>query len=151
MNEIQKQKLRRFLRLLLIATIAFIWTNSILDKEQSASLSFGLTAWLRSIGIPVDEHFVRKLAHFCEFGLLGCELTTLFWLRGGLRFQSLCNSAFAALLTATTDETIQIFSGRGSQLTDVLLDFSGALTGILCMSLLISLIEKRIQKKNADL
>ena len=110
-------------------------------KEDSASLSRTVTAWLNGIGIPVTEHFVRKSAHFCEFGLLGCELMLLFWLRSGVRFQNLCNAAFAALLAAVTDETIQIFSGRGSQVQDVVLDFSGALTGILLVSLL--MIEKR--------
>lgn len=111
-------------------------------KEGSASLSQGITAWLNSIGIPVTHYFVRKAAHFCEFGLLGCELMLLLGLGSGVRLQSLSNAAFAALLTAVTDETIQIFSERGSQVQDVVLDFSGALTGILFVSLLI-LIQKR--------
>ena len=139
----QKARLRLLLRLVLIATLCFIWSNSLVGKEGSASLSRTVTAWLNGIGIPVTEHFVRKAAHFCEFGLLGCELMLLFWLRSGVRLQNLCNAAFAALLSAVTDETIQIFSGRGSQVQDVVLDFSGALTGILLMSFIIQLIEKR--------
>ena len=143
MTENQKARLRLLLRLVLIATLCFIWSNSMVGKEGSASLSRTVTAWLNGIGIPVTEHFVRKAAHFCEFGLLGCELMLLFWLRSGVRFQNLCNAAFAALLSAVTDETIQIFSGRGSQVQDVVLDFSGALTGILLVSFIIQLIEKR--------
>ena len=143
MTENQKARLRLLLRLVLIATLCFIWSNSMVGKEGSASLSRTVTAWLNGIGIPVTEHFVRKAAHFCEFGLLGCELMLLFWLRSGVHFQNLCNAAFAALLSAVTDETIQIFSGRGSQVQDVVLDFSGALTGILLMSFIIQLIEKR--------
>ena len=143
MTENQKARLRLLLRLVLIATLCFIWSNSMVGKEGSASLSRTVTAWLNGIGIPVTEHFVRKSAHFCEFGLLGCELILLFWLRSGVHFQNLCNAAFAALLSAVTDETIQIFSGRGSQVQDVVLDFSGALTGILLMSFIIQLIEKR--------
>ena len=139
----QKARLRLLLRLVLIATLCFIWSNSLVGKEGSASLSRTVTAWLNGIGIPVTEHYVRKSAHFCEFGLLGCELMLLFWLRSGVHFQNLCNAAFAALLSAVTDETIQIFSGRGSQVQDVVLDFSGALTGILLVTLIISLIEKR--------
>ena len=141
MAENQKARLRLLLRLMLIATLCFIWSNSLVGKESSASLSRTVTAWLNGIGIPVTEHFVRKSAHFCEFGLLGCELMLLFWLRSGVRFQNLCNAAFAALLSAVTDETIQSFSGRGSQVLDVVLDFSGALTDILLVSLL--MIEKR--------
>ena len=136
MTENQKARLRLLLRLVLIATLCFIWSNSMVGKEGSASLSRTVTAWLNGIGIPVTEHFVRKSAHFCEFGLLGCELMLLFWLRSGVHFQNLCNAAFAALLSAVTDETIQIFSGRGSQVQDVVLDFSGALTGILLVSLI---------------
>ena len=136
MTENQKARLRLLLRLVLIATLCFIWSNSMVGKEDSASLSRTVTAWLNGIGIPVTEHFVRKSAHFCEFGLLGCELMLLFWLRSGVHFQNLCNAAFAALLSAVTDETIQIFSGRGSQVQDVVLDFSGALTGILLVSLI---------------
>ena len=133
----KKRKLRLFLRLLLIATLCFIWGNSLLSRDDSAALSQGFTAWLRSIGVPVTEHFVRKLAHFCEFGLLGVELALLFWLRSGLGLREICISAVLALAAAVTDETIQIFTSRGSQLTDVLLDFAGAVTGILLCALLV--------------
>jgi len=143
MTDRKKERLRRLLRIALVVTLCLIWGNSLLGREDSAALSGGLTAWFRSIGLPVSDHFVRKSAHFCEFGLLGCELTLLFWLRGGMGLQSGCNCAFAALLAAVTDETIQIFSGRGSQVQDVVLDFGGALTGILLMSLALRRIGKR--------
>ena len=143
MTEKRKAQLRLFLTLLLIATVCFIWSNSMVSREGSASLSRRITAWLNGIGIPVTHYFVRKAAHFCEFGLLGCELMLLFGLGSGVSLQRLSNAAFAALLTAVTDETIQIFSGRGSQVQDVVLDFSGALTGILFISLALKLIQKR--------
>ena len=143
MTEKRKAQLRLLLTLLLIATVCFIWSNSMVSREGSASLSRRITAWLNGIGIPVTHYFVRKAAHFCEFGLLGCELMLLFGLGSGVSLQSLSNAAFAALITAVTDETIQIFSGRGSQVQDVVLDFSGALTGILFISLALKLIQKR--------
>ena len=143
MTEEKKARLRRLLRIAIVVTLCLIWGNSLLGKEDSAALSGGLTAWLRSIGIPVTDHFVRKSAHFCEFGLLGCELTLLFWLRSGISLQNGCNAAFAALLAAVTDETIQSFTGRGSAVRDVVLDFSGAVTGVLLLSLLLRQIGKR--------
>lgn len=144
MSDARKKQLQLFLRMMLIVTLCFIWGNSLLSRSESAAISQGLTAWLRSIGIPVTDHFVRKLAHFFEFGLLGCELTLLFWLRYGLRLRELCLSALAAFLAASIDETIQIFSSRGAQIKDVLLDFTGALTGILFTALLIwTVFEKR--------
>jgi len=139
----KKVRLRRVLRIALVVTLCLIWGNSLLGREDSAALSGGLTDWLRSIGLPVSDHFVRKSAHFCEFCLLGCELTLLFWLRSGVSLQNGCNCAFAALLTAVTDESIQLFSGRGSQVQDVVLDFGGALTGILLMSLALKQIGRR--------
>ena len=144
MSDARKKQLQLFLRMMLIVTLCFIWGNSLLSRSESAAISQGLTAWLRSIGIPVTDHFVRKLAHFCEFGLLGCELTLLFWLKSRLRLRELCLSALAAFLAASIDETIQIFSSRGAQIKDVLLDFTGALTGILFTALLIwTVFEKR--------
>ena len=143
MTQKRKSQVRLFLLLMLIVTLCFIWGNSMVGKEDSASLSQGITAWLNGIGIPVTHYFVRKAAHFCEFGLLGCELMLLLGLGSGASPQSISNAAFAALLSAVADETIQIFSGRGSQVQDVVLDFSGALTGILFVSLALKLIRKR--------
>ena len=37
---------------------------------------------------------------------------------------------FGCLLTASTDETIQVFTGRGNSVYDVMLDFSGSLTAM---------------------
>ena len=147
MGERTTARLRLGLRLLLIATLALIWGNSLLPGEESGHLSRQIYLWLLEAGIPVpSEHFLRKAAHFCEFGLVGLEYALLFWLRGGLRFQSLCNAAFASLLTATTDETIQLFSeNRGSQLTDVLLDFAGSLAGIALCALLLRIAKKRLR------
>ena len=144
MSAARKKQLQIFLRLALAVTLCFIWGNSLLSRDESAAMSLRLTLWLQSIGIPVTDHFVRKLAHFFEFGLLGCELTLLFWLRYGLRLRELCLSALAAFLAASIDETIQIFSSRGAQIKDVLLDFTGALTGILFTALLIwKVLDKR--------
>ncbi len=144
MSAARKTQLQRFLRLVLVVTLCFIWGNSLLSRDESAAISLRFTLWLQSIGLPVTDHFVRKLAHFCEFGLLGCELTLLFWLKYGLRLRELCLSALAAFLAAAIDETIQIFASRGAQIKDVLLDFTGALTGILFTALLIwTVFDKR--------
>ena len=45
------------------------------------------------------------------------------------------------LLTALTDETIQLFvPGRSSQVTDVWIDFSGVMTGLIVGLILLGLI-----------
>ena len=143
MSSARKEQLRLFLRLLLIVTLCFIWGNSLLSRAESAALSGRLAAWLRSIGIPVGEHFLRKLAHFTEFGILGCEITLLLRLRGLKGLQNLFCSALAALFAAAADETIQVFTGRSGQLSDVLLDFGGAMMGIVLCSLILYCTEKK--------
>jgi len=143
MNEKTKARLRTALRVLLIATVCFIWGNSLLSRADSAALSGRVAAWLRSIGIPLkDDGLLRKLAHFAEFGVLGCELTMLLRLRGLKGLQNFSYSALAAFFIAAADETIQIFSGRGAQLSDVLLDFTGAVTGIVVLNLLMQKVLK---------
>lgn len=91
----------------------------------------------------VTDHLVRKLAHFVEFGALGCELALLTVLRKRVRLQPVINCLFIGLAVAVIDETIQIISNRGSQVSDVLLDFSdvlldfsGAVTGIVFVLLI---------------
>lgn len=147
MDARRRTRLTWLLGALLVMTLCFIWGNSLLGREASAGLSRKVYLWLRSIGVSIrSELFLRKLAHFCEFGAVGAELSLLLLIRGGRGFQGICNSAFAALLIAVTDEALQLVSQRGSSVADVLLDFAGALTGILAATLITRLLPHN--KKN---
>ena len=83
--------------------------------------------------------FVRKAAHFTEFGLLGWLTTILAKLgelalnRRQVLWQTVGASAGFCLLTAIADETYQIFTNRGASPVDVCIDFCGALCGILLL------------------
>ncbi len=118
---------------LIVLTVCFIFSNSMESIPDSRQRSEGLLRWLKPllgffIGADnVTNHLIRKLAHFVEFFALGAELCVLCLLRR----KPLLLAAFAGLLTALTDETIQIFYDRGSQVQDVWLDFSAVLTAIL--------------------
>jgi len=143
------KKRRLALLIAIILTLAFIWGNSLLNREQSSDES----AWVLQLVTPilelfigkgsVTEHLVRKLAHFTEFSLLGFEL--FFWFSAvrekgkEILLLAMAHGLFAAL----TDETIQLFSARGSQVQDVWLDFAGATTGASFALLIISLVRKR--------
>ena len=147
MSEKKRKVLSAVLICLCIATVVFIWGNSMLDREESSNVSGSvldaLEPIIRFLGINSDgDRWLRKLAHFTEFGALGAELLFLAAAKGRLSLQAASNCAFAALLVALTDETIQLASGRGSQVPDVLLDFAGALTGILIAWLICRLIRK---------
>ena len=56
------------------------------------------------------------------------------------RLGGVVNCLFFLLLAALTDETIQIFTGRGPQVQDVWLDFAGGAAGLLVMLALVQLL-----------
>ena len=147
MSEKKRRVLSAVLICLCTATVAFIWGNSMLGSKASSNVSNSVLGALdpiiRRFGIvSKDDLWLRKLAHFTEFAALGAELLFLAAVKGKSGFQTASNCAFASLLDALTDETIQLASGRNSQVLDVLLDFSGALTGILIAWLICRLIKK---------
>ena len=142
------------LGLLVLWTRAFIWGNSLLPRTESQEISRGLLAELcaalEHVGLHIDpqnDHWLRKLAHFGEFGLLGAELGLLLCLNRRQSVQGFVNCAFAGLAVAVTDEALQLISNRGSQVQDVLLDFAGFVTVLLVWALLWSAVEKiRLRK-----
>lgn len=115
---------------LILLTLAFIFSRSLRDIPDSKEESRQVMSFL----LPVLEFFfgagnvtvnlVRKLAHLVEFGVLGFEVGLL-----TARFRT--EPFLFCLVAALTDETIQIFTGRGPQIQDVWLDFAGAVAGIL--------------------
>lgn len=140
-NTRTREKIRAFLTTVYIVYTLFIFSNSLQNAAESSGRSLAVLDMIdRIIGSGIlTEHMVRKAAHFCEFALLGV-LGIGTWRMYGF---GVIHAAFAGLLTAVTDETLQIFSaGRSSQLTDVWIDFSGCLTGILLMSVLIKAFNK---------
>ena len=130
------------LGLLLLATVAFIWGNSLPSIPESKVVSLEVVETVKPVLEPivgqgnVTDHLVRKLAHFAEFSALGCELMLLAVLRKRRGMQPILNCLFVGLGVALMDETIQIFSRRGSQVQDVWLDFAGVAAGVLLVALL---------------
>ena len=137
-----------------LATLVFIWGNSLASVEESKETS---TEVLEDVKPALEtvvgegkatDHLVRKLAHFTEFSALGIELALLLILLKRVRLQCIINCAFIGFAAAVTDETIQIFTGRGSQVQDVWLDFLGFCIGIILslsiMKLAIIINAKRI-------
>ena len=132
--------------LALAGCIWFIFSNSMAVADVS-SVSSGrvlqlLQAVLRRLGMPglaqrLTMHLVRKLAHFCEYLLEGFLLMLCMRVYSRHPLRHITVPMLAGVLTALTDETIQLFSeGRSSQVTDVWLDSAGVLAGILAALLL---------------
>ena len=153
MKTLVRKRWNIILGLLVLLTLAFIWGNSLLPRTESQEISRGLLvelcAALEHVGLHIDpenDHWLRKLAHFGEFGLLGAELCALLLLNRRPRPQGFVNCAFAGLAVAVTDEALQLISNRGSQVQDVLLDFAGFLTGLLLCGMICGVSERNRPK-----
>lgn len=106
-------------------------------------MSGSLKAWLEQLlHTEISEFLLRKAAHFSEYGLLGVEFSLLLGLqhdKNGKNLQcgrNLLDFPLIGMLCAVTDETIQIFSGRGSLVSDVWIDTAGFSTGFFLTVLL---------------
>lgn len=150
----RERTLNIVLIVLIVATIVFIWSNSLQSVPESQAKSLGVLAQIKPflgtfVGQDnVTDTLVRKLAHFIEYGALGCVLALLLVLHKRVRRQAIINCTFAAMTVALTDETIQIFSGRGSQVQDVWLDFVGSCMGILFELIITGLIKVVFHRKD---
>lgn len=133
---------------LLWGMAALIWTIvifsfSLQPANQSANLSGGiltrLLEWLRQwtgLMVPLDtvHNLFRKLAHFCEFFLLGVFAGNFFSSVGKPRIRALGYGGVIAFL----DESLQFFTGAGRAMrfSDMLLDTFGVLAAILFLRIL---------------
>ena len=144
----------------LIACIAFIFSNSMAVATVSSSSSGRVLAWmriiLRHLGHPgladrLTMHIVRKLAHFCEYTLEGFLLMLCMRVYSRHPLRHITVPMLGGVLTALTDETIQLFSeGRSSQVTDVWLDSAGVLAGILTALVLMALCRLLFNHRNKE-
>lgn len=134
----------------LIGCIVFIFSNSMQVAQVSEGASgrvLGmLQGILRHLGMPgaadrLTMHIVRKLAHFCEYMLEGFLLMLCLRVYTRHFFKHVSWPILGGLLTALTDETIQLHvPGRSGQVTDVWIDFSGVMTGLFVGLVLLGLV-----------
>ena len=144
--------------------LLFIWINSLLPAEISASLSRVVRLFLNGLfqdGSAVGEDetvgavrqqvvFIRKAAHMLEFAALGICLR---WVGGMVwrkNWKAYVLPAVGGFLTGCVDETIQCFvPGRASAFLDVGIDTAGVLLGVVFLSaanFLIHLEENKHEK-----
>ena len=135
----KRYKFRTYLVLTLL-WLAMVLLQACLPGEASYAESNGVLA-LAHVVFPWLTHAVlRRAAHLIEYFLLGFFMTGTFC---HARKFTLFKPMFFCLLTALCDETVKIFiAGRVAQISDIWLDFAGAMAGILLMWL-ISAIKRR--------
>ena len=135
-------------------TLAFIWGNSFLPREESTEISDETMGIMQSVlnfifgtgGITLSEGFVRKLAHFSEFFALGVEFSLLVISLNKETYKSNLTLLPIGLIVATIDESIQLLSDRSADVLDVLLDFCGYLTAV-AVFLIIFAVRRKIKNK----
>ena len=122
---------------LFMVILIFIWGNSSKNFTYSHQVSQLVTERINKIleslvgSGHITDSIVRKLAHVAEYAVLGGVMISFLATKKRRGLQSVLNCLFIGLSVAVVDETIQIFSNRGSSVLDVLLDFAGVCIGAL--------------------
>ena len=146
---IMKVNSRKFNLTIVICILGFILINSMFDGAISVWISslpkrfvqlfipYGTFKWLDRFLIL----YIRKFAHFFEYLIFSLLVTKLYFYKKRT-LQRLVNTAFIWFSIGFLDETIQLFSGRKSKISDVWIDLFGA-----CVGFLIYMAFKKIKER----
>lgn len=149
-----KSFVRIILVILTLSVMVFIFQMSAMNADDSSKLStsLGYTVgkWLVNNFDELSlekqeefaksiEHYLRKFAHFSEYAALGFLFLMDFAEFTGLkRMKRFLAALLSGFLYAVTDELHQLLvSGRSGQISDVVLDTGGVMTGCVIASLCI--------------
>ena len=138
-------KLKVLFSALTVVVISFIWLHSVMPGDMSENESGFVSQIIKAVfHISEDadiEFAVRKTAHFTEYAVLGVLLVIDAILWTGRRFSPYC--VIVGLLVPLIDETIQLFStGRSGMVSDVWIDFSGFIIGMMICGLIAGKVRK---------
>lgn len=134
--------------ILVILTMSYIFSNSFQSSEVSNGRSGTIVEFISSIinnKIPKEtlNIIIRKLAHGTEFAILGIFLGLLTReISKKLGHVMISFPLLVSLCTAVADEFIQSFNNRSESINDILIDFGGAIYGLLFISLILFLTKK---------
>lgn len=153
--------LRAILIILLLMMFGTIFNFSNQNGDKSGSLSREVTETVTKNINSIQkleqsekekvlnkiEHYIRKLAHFSLYFTVGVLTISLMSTYDLKNLKRIGISLGISALYAMTDEFHQLFiPNRSASIFDVLIDSSGALTGILITLLIISIVKKIIKK-----
>ena len=129
---------------LCVTIFVFSSKSAVESSEQSGAI---IEFFYKLFGVGFTDFFVRKLAHFSEFLLLGF-LSALAFTYTLTDIKKIYLGVVFSLLYCISDEIHQIFvPGRACQFRDVLIDFSGILVGTAVLFLLYLLFKHFWGKK----
>ena len=128
----------------MIAIMAMSYSFSAQNAEISGGISSGITEKLVAPFTPIPPFtleermeivffvsgIIRKLAHFFSYAALSVSTVSFIDCYQKDRKATVGISLLVCLLYAASDEVHQLFvSGRSGQISDVVLDFCGAILG----------------------
>lgn len=147
----RERYVRAGLIILICLTICFIFGQSMLPPVAVEKESHAVAGLLAHIFSPdssiyfLIRHNLANIAHFCEYGILGL-FTSMY-------VAFFCKQKIAKIVAlgfvetvAIIDETIQIFSGRSQQITDILIDIFGFATISIITYVALFLIVRHINR-----
>lgn len=141
--------------IILIAYILFIFSNSltpaVVSSKESGFVLRTIHQCLNAVGLSapwLNEHIVRKCAHFTEYAIMGfllCQSVKQLELMAEVKRHIHMTAIF---FIPFVDETLQLFTeGRSGQVSDVWLDMSGAVFGTLFSALFSTILVRVFKNK----
>lgn len=123
--------------ILVIIWMMFIFIMSSFNSNESSSQSNFIVNILSNIfnsnNIEILSLIVRKLAHFIEYTILGILVYNLIYSYN----KKIYLSIIICIIYSISDEVHQLFvPGRSCQITDILIDSTGSVTGIILLYIL---------------
>jgi len=123
--------------------IIFIFMQSLLNGNVSGAESGKVVDFLNhffnSLGIDItfSAYFIRKLAHFTEFTILGFSAYFTVKSYENYKNKSYIITPLIYVLVAVIDECLQLFTvGRACSVFDMLIDSSGGTFGFILACLI---------------
>lgn len=163
---VKKNILRAILVILLLGTFYMIFGFSSQDGEESSGVSRKVTETLTSNSKKIQnlekkqkqlklkeiEHFVRKLAHFSIYTLVGTLLMALMSTYEIKQRNRIVTSLITGIIYASSDEIHQSFTpGRSPMITDVLIDTLGVCLGISIIIFIIRIYRNFYKKRQISI
>lgn len=137
--------------ILVAACMVIIFCLSAQNGEESSDLSGSFVmAILEWLGVNIDEGVLRTLAHMLEF--MGLSLLVFNAAYATWETKLTPVIAFAGtVFYAITDEIHQIFvPGRAFQISDILVDSTGALIGAIASLIILKIILTIKERRNKN-
>ena len=116
------------------------WLSAQTAKESSGLSGSFIQAILQWLGVEIEQEVIRTCAHCLEFMGLSLLIFNATYTTWETKFTPLI--AFAGtVFYALTDEIHQIFvPGRAFQISDILVDSTGALIGVIASFVILKII-----------